>query len=410
MNESMEIKGGFSAIGSSTFTSVDSKGFDEISKVYANMNEANNVVIDEKHTISVSRQLYNTIVYLPFHLGLRLADLLHLKFTSGIVIAKIFNLVCYVILVYFAIKSSGKFNRIFFVIGLLTSNMFLATQFSYDPLVIASLLLAISLFLHIKQTKNISAKYLLGFILAATFGSLTKAVYCPILLLALMIPNDNFDCKKRAIAFKICAIFVMLVLASTFVLPILSGGLASDIRGGDTSVSGQIGFLLNNPLKAIAIILLFIFNQLPNLVFEPTSSFVSLGMAASSGLIYDLCSPVVPMVGVLSFLVLLWATFGTVLDKKTIITKRTKLGIAIIYLILVGSTTASMYLSFTAVGGMRVDGMQPRYLMPFLPLLLILFIPTSKPQRTASSQIIVFVPYICLTLIIATYILRMSML
>lgn len=410
MSDTVELKGGFSAIESAGFTNVGGKGFDELATLYESMNQADETVISGQYQIADSPQLYTRIVYLPFYLGFRLSGLLHLNFTTSVAVAKICNLFCYIALVYFAIKYSGKFNKIFFVIGLLTSNMFLATQFSYDPLVIANLLLAISLFLYIRQTEKPAPKYFLGFVLAATFGSLTKAVYCPILLLALLIPNDKFDCKNRAIAFKVCSILIMLVLASTFVLPILSGGLASDIRGGSTSVSGQINFLLHNPLKAIAVVVMFLTSQWPSLAFYPIS-LVSLGVGATAAPIYELCSIVVPLVGVLSLLALLWSAITTS-SSSAAMTSKTKISLAVIYLILLGATTASMYLSFTSVGNLQVDGMQPRYLMPFFPLFWLLLTPSKSLRKSSNndSYATLIIPYVCLALIFGAYILRVSML
>ncbi len=415
MDEKVELHGGFAAIESSDFTNPSGKGFDELSAVYEYMNAADQVVIDAEYYIDGSPQLYNHIVYLPFYLGFQLSNFLHFNFTTSVVVAKLFNFICYASLIYFAIKLSGRFNKIFFIIGLLTSNMFLATQFSYDPLVVASLLLSISLFLYIRQNEASSTKYLMGFVLAATFGSLTKAVYCPILLLVFMIPNSKFDCKRRAIAFKICATIVMLALASTFILPILSGGLASDLRGGNTSVGAQLSFLINNPIKALYVVITFITSQLPDLVFNPASTFASLGMNATAGYIYNICLPVVSLVGFSSLFILLWVTFRTDLGSA-MRTKGVKVGLATIYIILVGATAASMYLSFTPVGSLYVDGLQPRYFMPFLPLLLILFMPSSRSCSksrgdTATdfcSQVVLFVPYFCLALILSTYILRIS--
>ena len=41
----------------------------------------------------------------------------------------------------------------------------------------------------------------LGFIISVVFACLPKAIYCPILLLLLFIPNNRFDSKKQAITF-----------------------------------------------------------------------------------------------------------------------------------------------------------------------------------------------------------------
>ncbi len=411
MDDTVELRGGFAAIGSAGLTSVDGKGFDELSTTYDDMNNADQTVIDYKYHVDESPHLYNRIAYLPFYIGLKVSNFFRLNFTTSIVIAKIFNLICYVALVYIAIRESGKMRKIFFIIGLLVSNIFLATQFSYDPLVIASLLLAISLFLRMQQMEVVTPRYLFGFILAVTLGSLIKAIYCPLMLLLLMIPNAKFDCKRRGITFKVCALLTMVVIASTFVLPILGGGLASDIRGGNTSVGGQIHFLLSNPVKGLAIVAQFVAGSLPNLTIG-IGALVGLGSVASSAAIYEICLPVVQLVWGLSLLTLLWVTFNTGLEEIGM-TRRSKLTVLIIYIILVGMVFASMYLSFTSVGSTQVDGIQSRYLMPFFALFLVLLMPeksTSKKEAHNKDNLVLLIPCLCLMLVFGVYVLRMSIL
>lgn len=407
MDSETELAGGFLAIESSGFIDLEGKGFDELATMYGMMNDANDTVSVE-YIANETPQLYKHIVYLPYYIGLKVSAFLHLDFVTSVIIAKLCNLICYIVLVYFAIRESGRMRKIFFVIGLLVSNMFLATQFSYDPIVTASLLLAISLFLHMYQSKVVTKKYLLGFILVATLGSLTKAIYCPLLLLILMIPNSKFDSKKRAIAFKICAILVMIVLASTFVLPVLGGSMAGDVRGGNTSVGGQLQFLLSNPIKSLAIVTNFFVSELPTQLVG-TVSLINLGASTSSGFIYDICFPIVSLIWAMSLIVLLWAAFST--DGRTFMTSKLKLIAAIICILLIGMIFASLYLSFTSVGSTKVDGVQPRYFTPLLPLLLLLLVPMkTKIQESVSDKIILFAPSLSLLLVFGIYVLRMSML
>lgn len=407
MDDATELKGGFLAIESNNFANVEDKGFDELSKMYLVMNEVDDTITVEYHT-NETPQLYRQVTYLPFYLGLKVSELLHLNFTTGVIIAKICDLVCYVFLVYIAIRESGKMSRVFFVIGLLVSNIFLATQFSYDPIIIASILLAISLFLHIYQSETVSTKRLLGFILTVTLGSLVKGIYCPLMLLLLIIPNSKFDSKKRAITFKVCAMLVMLTLASTFVLPVLGGSMAGDIRGGNTSVSGQLHFLLSNPFLALAIVARFFIMTVPSCITS-TVMFLNLGAGATAGVIYHICEPVTSIVWTISFVTLLWAVFST--NGQGEITKQLKIVSGVLFVLLAGMIFASMYLSFTSVGSADVDGVQPRYFMPILPLLLIPLIPIrSKCRETPSNQVILFAPCLMLILIFGAYVLHMSML
>lgn len=406
-HQSIDVRPEVLLMESTSFTRSAIGGFSSMAAAYYEMDEMGRNVPSQQYHVDNPPQLYSIVNYLPFHLGFEISNFLHLKFTTGVVIAKLFNLICYVALIYFAIKISGKFNKIFFVVGLLLCNVFLATQFSYDPLITASLLLAISAFLYIRQTKNVPTKYFFLFILAATFGCLAKAVYCPILLLALMIPNTKFDCKRRAVAFKVCAMVVMVLLAATFILPVLSGGMASDLRGGDTSVSGQISFLIQNPLKAGLVAIMYLVSSLPPLLFDAIWMFKFSSGAVP---IVSKAAVVLPLVQVLSMIVVFRALYTTSLSDTTI-TQRSKLALTTIFMMIIGAITAALYLCYTPVGSLTVSGVQSRYFMPIFPILMVLLIPSRQTQdreKPAQDYVTMFAMYACLALVFAVYILQAS--
>ena len=67
-----------------------------------------------------------------------------------------------------------------------------------------------------------------------------------------------------------------------------------------------------------------------------------------------------------------------------------------------------MYLSFTPVGNSTIEGVQTRYFIPMLPLLLFIISPASnKVKKDNSSNILlILIPYCILMLISILFVFK----
>ena len=326
---------------------------------------------------------YNKLIYTPFKLGFIISDFLKLGLIEAIVVSKIFNLLLYLLIMLFAIKVSNEsIKKIIFVIGLLVSNVFLATQFSYDATITAGLVLATSLFIRMLEDEKLNYKYLIAFILAVIWASLPKAIYCFFGLLVLFIPNKKFKNNKQAIGIKIAVTSTVILLMSTFVLPMLMGGVEGDARGGNTNASAQFSLILHSPINYIKILCSFYLKS-------GVTLFLGSGTLTALGYIGKIMPDVNNTIYIITLIYLLYVTFTNGLDKK-IVPKSIKV---VLFILIFGISLlipTALYLSFTEVGSNTIQGVQARYYLSLLLPLMIIFNPYGKNNKKTHEYIPIF--------------------
>lgn len=345
---------------------------------------------------------YNRLVYFPFHLAFKICSIFGISFMFSFVMAKILNLLLYIFIFYFAIKVNKKYKNYIFLIGLSASCIFLATQFSYDPTIIASIVLAFSLYTRMIEDKKINSLYLFIFVLAIIWASLPKAIYAPILLLILFLPNNKFKNRKYALVIKTIITSIALLLMSTFVLPMLMGGVAGDARGGNTNASEQFYLIISNPLRYAKLLLKFFIVSGPEL-FIGTQSLTKLSYASGYA------DSIINFVSVAFYILLFYAVFSNKIETKYL-SNKFKILYGIMYFIVFSLISTALYLSFTEVGSTNIEGVQSRYFLPLLPFLLSILTPTvkngHKEKYKVNEVVLLIVPFILLMMIIFLIIIR----
>lgn len=383
------------------------QGLSDRSVTYHKINKAHKVDIDSTTVANTEVQPYKTIVYLPFYLGFQLSAFLHLDLITGIAVAKACNFICYTILMFFAIYLSKSFKKVFFLFALFTTNIFYSVQFSYDPTITASIALAIAVFLRMMESRQTSPRFALIFTLSLTWGCLAKAIYCPLFCLVLLLPNSSFDTKKRVIAYKVCSMILMVVIAATFVLPMLSGGMAGDMRGGDTSVNGQLSAMFSSPLHTIGVFGLFLVQSFPTLIFGQNSG-LGFGEPSEAAYIYSRY-----VLNLVFFIEAIYLIYTVVLTRSALKIHRIqyKIILALLYLAVSLAIIGALYLSFTPVGSTSIEGVQARYFLPILPLFLLLLVPSCQLSSSIKKErySIVAIPYLCLVIILLTFTARITL-
>lgn len=399
--DSVDASDAFRILESNEITkTVHTLSFADREEAYRAINAADQTDNTKTIILNDDAELYQRLAYLPYYLGFRIGDLLHLDFITTIMVAKLCNMLCYIMLLYFAVKVSQKHIRpIFFITGLLASSVYIASQFSADPTIISSLNLAVALFVRMLSQAKVNPKFLIAFVLVTIWGCLPKAIYCPLLLLPLFIPQKQFDHPKRALAIKIGLVILTLLVSATFILPALSGGMAPDIRGGNTSVSGQIHFLLSNPAR-IPVIAIRSTTESVASVFLTAQSFGGTGIPTEQ---YTTA-----FVGLVQIILFFSVIFSIKLDRH-IVTPRIKICFALAFLVVVEAINASLYLTYSQVGAAYASGIQARYFFPLLPLFALALAPRGpKPQEHPYATTLVFASYLCLTATVAIYVVKYS--
>lgn len=297
-------------------------------------------------------------------LVLKVCKGLGIPFGMMIRLGRLGNLFVYAAIMFFAIKKTPVGKVIMSVIGLFPTSVFMACVYSYDPAVMAWIYLSMACLLKeiLTPKETISWKSYAVILITFVLGCSAKAVYAPMILIGLLLPESKFRDKRQKAAMRLGFVLVLLGLLSTFVLPVLFAPKATgDLRGGDTSEVGQMSYILGNPIAYARILFCNIFDNLPNFVLGKDIFSVQGHLAASE----------------LTWMSAALAVYVVVTDTKTTVQERLsgkqKLWI---FLMLGGAVLlvwTSMYIAYTEPGMVTIAGVQGRYYLPILFLFYMLF-------------------------------------
>ncbi len=313
---------------------------------------------------------YSRTGYLTQSIMFGIADSLQLPFSVAFYMGEFGNLLLYALAIFFAIRIIPIGKRVLTVVGLMPTPLFLASNYSYDPTVTACLILGFSVFVSelLQPEKRFSIGNAAVFTVFMLFGSFSKAVYIPLILLALLLPKQKFATRAQMYIFKGGIIFLFLLMMSTFMLPMLGGNRAGDPRGGDTDASEQMMLLLTHPFTFIKVFCENVFSSFFGKFFgaNPLMDFAYLG---SSTIMANEFEITFLSVSVLVF-TMITDTESTV--GRSSLTGKQRWALLVVLAVIVAMIWSALYLSFTPVGSTQIAGVQGRYFIPLiLPLYLI---------------------------------------
>ncbi len=321
--------------------------------------------------------LFTYVAYIPAIISFFIGNLVGADTVKLFLLGKLFNVVCYALLVSFAVRKLRSGAYLFSAIALLPVCVFLCATYSCDWWITGATLVGFAYFFSILQNRETPAKLseLILMIAALAFACGPKEIYCFLMLPILFLPRDRFASKKTARVTKLVAVALMLVILISFAVPMLvSTGGATDVRGGsDVNGMEQIKFILANPLTYAKICLDFIkgYVSLPSMSAH-LPFFAWLG---ASNQTYSL----------IAFLVLLYCTFtDRVSDdryKRAWLQRGVGLLTGFIQIVLVAT---ALYVTYTPVGYWTVNGCQYRYLFPIFPIFLYNFMPLGIVNKTSN--------------------------
>jgi uncharacterized membrane protein len=298
---------------------------------------------------------------------IKLGTILNLPFSALFYTTKLFYLSIYIGIVYLAIKRAHIYKRIIAFVGLVPTTIFLSAQFSLDPLITALSLFAFASCVNefIQKDKKLTVINALAFIAPILISSLAKQVYIPFLLIYLFLPKEKFINKKQEVYFKIGILSIFLIILSTFIIPsIFNPSSIEDPRGGNVDMYKQLSLIISQPISFIKVFAKNIAeNLLPNLLDSRSAiNYAYLGRNNSSNL---------------NLLFITTAIFFGITDtykqkEKGTLSTKVKIIFVLISIVIILMIWGSMYLLFTPISSTYIAGVQPRYFIPLLPVLLVL--------------------------------------
>lgn len=306
---------------------------------------------------------------IPSALGIFLGKLLGLSALVTFYLGRLCNLIFFIALAYAAVRITPIGKNIFIAISLLPMTLHIAASYSYDAAIMGYAFAFTALCLKCIHEQKQQPPYIL--VLIAVFGILLapcKSIYSLILILLFFIPSCSFKDKRIGIGYKsgtivLAFLFLFMLQAASIngLAASSSGSTTLNTRGAETGHFYGIGDLLQDPSRLLTILLFTFDDKFWFYIYSMVGG--SLGWFQPN-LIAPFYFPL------LLVIVLLISAISQPQDKTNLTPALRVVCFAIFFAIGAGSA-ASMLLGHTFTTEIVIDGVQGRYLLPALPLLLL---------------------------------------
>ncbi len=309
---------------------------------------------------------YFPALYLPQTIGFGLGELLKISELAKFFLGRFFNVVLYVFVGHFIVRTIPFAKASFFVLLTMPMSIYLAASYSADAIQIMLTFLYISMVLFELHSQTLmSTARKVAFVIAGSLLALTKPVSLLIIPLSYAIPSDRFGDKQRKLAF-VSIQFALGVLFVFLWTKLISSNLApSGFLPVNVSPAKQLVFIIFNPFSFIKAIVSSI-SQNFEFFFQ---SFV--------GLFGWLTTKLPEFVYFIFVFLLCVALFRDTRDDFRL-SKSQRYTFLTVFLLYFIAVMASMYLFWTSLGSNAVTGVQGRYFIPVSPLLFCLFVSSIK--------------------------------
>ncbi|AFH59671.1 DUF2142 domain-containing protein [Paenibacillus caseinilyticus] len=298
---------------------------------------------------------------------------------------RIGNLLFFMWIGRLAIKTIPFYKNLVLMLCIMPMTFSLASSLSYDSMVIGVSLFVTALLLKYVISKEeglLSRNHILVLCLLSVLLIELKQVYYPILLLFLVIPNNRFKSIKSKL-FSFAAIILSGIMSHILWVLVSKAGLGAPETSG---VGAQVNFIINNPLEYIMILL----RTLSELRFFYLNSFVgNLGWLDTN----------FPVIFILGYLLILLILSFTDVNRQITLGVKVKLVGIVIFIICFLLVETSLYVTWTSlpqIGGIGhrvVSGVQGRYFIPFVLIILMLFYsPKFKSDKLTYAMPIMLTP------------------
>ena len=320
------------------------------------LNEENKGILNPE-----TAAVYSFVQYIPQATGIALARLV----TDNVYLitygGRIINMIFALLVLYFAIKLMPFGKKMLLIPAMIPIAIEGFTSLSPDAMTISVAFFYIAYILHLafgtKKQLEIKEKAIL--LVSSVVIALCKIVYIPLVGLILIIPKEKFknEGNKNKIL-NFCVIAGIAVMINLIWLAISSRYL-STFREGDSKI--QVLLALQNPL-------LYIQNVLYTFNLNGSKYLLSLfGAELGWGELIKLYS-IVPY----AFLGIYLFTAITDNELKDKFKRYQIIWISLVVLAIVGLIFTSLYVQWTTVGQTSIAGIQGRYFLPILPLIMLL--------------------------------------
>lgn len=318
------------------------------------------------------------LAYIPQALGISMGRLLGLGTLGLMFLGRIFNLLFYCTVGFFAVRRIPLGKEVLCGVGLLPMSLHLAASMSYDVMILAlsGYFLAACLDLAYRAERVRGRDVAVLAAVLAVMGP-CKMVYGVIAGWCLLIPVKKFGGRGK---WALSAAAVLGAFgAAMAVVNLQTVALYTGIQDRYITWAQEPGYsfaqLIHSPLKVLRLC----YNTLTGYGEQLYSGMIGSMMGNMDPV---LNVPYVVILGLTALLVVLTLRKP---GEPLLIRKGQKLWIWFLAFLCLGALMFSMLLTWTPLSATMIQGVQGRYLLPFLPALL-LTIKNDRLVRTAGRD------------------------
>ena len=314
--------------------------------------------------------------YIPQAIGINIAKGLNLNNIWMLWLGRLCNLIFYAIICSYAIKKAPIYKIPLLLTACLPLSIYQAGSTSIDGMIFALALLSIAYFLYLyqKEDHTVDWKNISILTLIITLCGLCKLTYAALILLIFLIPKNKFKTSKIKHLSRLCFIIVSaitLIWSRYASKMILYSWRYNRFHINNVNTELQLLYILNHPIKFLEIL----FN--PRNFKLTFSSFFIFGHGKFTSFSSHFL--------VFTFFILI-TLFILLYPSKQEISKKDKINLFLITILIIFGTYLIQYLTWNPIGNPIICGVPGRYLIPIITLLPVIFTLNRKNKLLKSDK------------------------
>jgi uncharacterized membrane protein len=304
--------------------------------------------------------LYSPIGYMPQSILIAVGSFFNAPPVMLLYLARLGILVVWILLGFLAIKLIPYKKWAVFAILLFPMLVAQSVAIGVDAISIGTALIFIAAILKSTATKAIDRKTMIIIIVVAIAMVMSKQITVVLLPLIFLLKNNIMSSTKRSILFKLLIALapIIILLCWTFIVGQVSSSTGQVANNQDTGK--QISFLLSNPTHFLSVLFNTFFFSWGNSVLQ---SIIGL-----FGWVDAALSEIFVAIGYTALAVILFVSYKE--DSKVKVQLSIRVMFAILSILYALAVCGAMYLLYSPVGMNIVIGVQGRYLLPILFMLI----------------------------------------
>lgn len=304
---------------------------------------------------------YPAILYAFSSIGFLIGRLINLNGIFAIYLARILNTIVFLIFSYYSIKIIPFGKKVLATILFLPMMLQQCTSVSADSFINCISIFYIAYTLKIcTNNKKINMKQMVLFSIMSIIISISKITYCPLIGISfLFISTKNMNKKTKKIFIPIVIIISAIAALGYYIFmqkyPVVETAQVY-MQANNVNQSEQIKYIINNP----SILTFILGDSILNSGYISSMIGLSLGWLDIN----------IHSMYITAFLILL--VISSFLDKNEMELKKwQKIWLLMISMASYWLVFIAMYIGWTPVGNDMAWGIQGRYFLPILPLILL---------------------------------------